>query len=355
MNTSRIAIIISPNWRDYAKKYLADCLASLRQQDYLGETKIFLIDNESTDESYNYLKTLAPETEIIRNLDNAGFAKGNNAAMSAALEQGFDHLILFNMDTEVEPNTVSEMVKAAETDEKIGAVQARLMLYQNKNRINSLGNQMHYLGFGYCQGYNDKWESSQANYYKTRSFFYPSGASVLYKTEALREVGLFDEEFWMYGEDLDLGWRLWLCGWHCILAPAAVVYHKYDFNRSIKQVYWMNRNRLLALFKNYHSLTLLVLSPALILMEIFLLIVSFPHGWWRDAGRLYAYFFRLSTWRNLAKSRREVQKKRKIKDRDIIQIIIGRVKYQEINSQLQTVGNFFFNLYWRIIKNIIIW
>jgi len=73
----KVAIIISPNYRDYAKKYLAECLAGLRKQDYAGEMKIFITDNESTNESYEYLKSVLPEAEIIRNKNNDGFAKGS--------------------------------------------------------------------------------------------------------------------------------------------------------------------------------------------------------------------------------------------------------------------------------------
>ena len=183
----KVAIIISPNWRDYAEKYLAECLESLRRQDFPGEFKIFLVDNESSEESMALLKKIVethgmrldesgknnppylqnPPTplfergqggqiEIIRNKNNDGFAKGNNDAMKLALAQDFDYIVLFNMDTVIEENCVSELVKVAERDEKIGAVQARLMLYPEKEKINSLGNLTHFLGFGYCLGYRQQ-------------------------------------------------------------------------------------------------------------------------------------------------------------------------------------------------------
>jgi len=84
------------------------------------------------------------------------FAKGNNDAIKIALAQEFDYIILFNMDTVIEPNCVSELVKVAETEDKSGAVQARLMLWPDKEKINSLGNITHFLGFGYTDGYKQK-------------------------------------------------------------------------------------------------------------------------------------------------------------------------------------------------------
>jgi len=147
----KIAIIISPNYQDYAKKYLAECLAGLRKQDYAGEVKIFIADNESAEASYEYVKKildgedsegkipLAPfvkggKYEILRNKNNDGFAKGNNDCMRLALKQGFDYIVLFNMDTVAEPDCVSKMVAAAEP-EFVGAVQARL---RGAGQINAL-------------------------------------------------------------------------------------------------------------------------------------------------------------------------------------------------------------------------
>ena len=150
---SRKVAIILVNFKDYANKYLADCLASLRKQDYTGEMKIFITDNETTEESYNFLKQAVPEAEIIRNKNNDGFAKGNNDAIKMALEQGFEYIILFNLDTVLEPDCVKKMVQVADSVEGSGAVQARLMLYDDKSKINSLGNVTHFLGFCYTDFY----------------------------------------------------------------------------------------------------------------------------------------------------------------------------------------------------------
>ncbi|MFH0840441.1 MAG: hypothetical protein V1865_00430, partial [bacterium] len=74
--TKKLAIIISPNWKDYANKYLADCLEGIRSQNFDCESKIFLVDNETSPISFEYLRSLAPEAEILRNEKNDGFAKG---------------------------------------------------------------------------------------------------------------------------------------------------------------------------------------------------------------------------------------------------------------------------------------
>ncbi|MDD5290913.1 MAG: glycosyltransferase family 2 protein [Patescibacteria group bacterium] len=350
--SKKVAIIISPNWQDYAKKYLADCLESLRRQGYQGGIKVFIPDNESSEESFWLLKKMAPEAEIIRIKENSGFARGNNEAIKLALKQGFDYIILFNMDTIIKENCVNELVKVAESDKKIGAVQAWLMLWPDKEKINSLGNVTHFLGFGYCLGYGQRMSDVR---FRISDICYPSGAAVLFKAEVLKKVGLFDEEFWMYNEDQDLGWRIWLAGWRCVLAPEAVVYHKYEFAKSIKQYYFMDRNRMLSIVKNYHWLTLVLITPACLVMEFGLLLFSTKTGWFKEKIKVWLYFLNPQTWKYLIKARREAQSLRQVKDRDIVKMFSGKVWYQEIGDGRLKVANIVFDIYWQMVRFLIRW
>ena len=95
----KVAIIISPNYKDYAKKYLADCINSIRQQDYTGEIKVFITDNETSQESFDFLSKTAPEAELILNKTNDGYAKGCNDSIRQALRQGFGYIAIINIHT----------------------------------------------------------------------------------------------------------------------------------------------------------------------------------------------------------------------------------------------------------------
>lgn len=358
----KTAIIISPNWRDYAKKYLDPCLDSLIAQDYRGEVKYFFIDNESTAESFDYFSRAIEaklsgtfSKEIIRINHNGGFAEGNNKAIELALAQNFQYIILLNIDTVCHPSAIKEMIATADSAEKIGAVQARLMLWQDKEKINSLGNNTHFLGFGFCDGYNEAIANFKLQIENTKKIFYPSGAGVLYKAETLQKVGLFDEVFWMYAEDQDLGWRIWLSGQSCILASAAIVYHNYEFSRSVQKYYWMNRNRFLVILKNYHWLTLLLILPAFTIMELGQLFFSWRGGWLNLQLRTYIYFLKPATIKYLWTSRRKIQLSRTTKDKDIKNLFSSTIEYQEISSLPLKIANIFFNIYWHIIKPLIIW
>jgi GT2 family glycosyltransferase len=183
-----------------------------------------------------------------------------------------------------------------------------------------------------------------------KNICYPSGAAVLFRAEVLQKVGLFDEEFWMYNEDQDMGWRIWLAGYKCVLAPEAVVYHKYEFSRSIEKYYWMDRNRILAMLKNYHWLSLIFILPAFIMMEIGLLLFSF-----KGKIKVWRYFLSVKNWRYIICARQASQNLRKIKDRDIVKMFSGKIWYQEIGDWKLSIVNPIFSAYWKLVKTVIFW
>jgi len=352
----KLAVVVAPNWRDYAEKYLANCLTGLTKQTF-KEFKIFLIDNASQKQSLNFLKNSVEKYcpnhsyQIIANVANDGFAKANNEAIKEALEQNFDYIFLLNMDTIIADSCLQELLEVAKAEPGAGAIQARLMMWPDKNKINSLGNVTHFLGFGYCRAYQEIFNHDLG----IKNICYPSGAGVLLKAEALLAVGLFDEEFWMYGEDQDLGWRLWLADWPCLLAPQAVVYHKYEFSRSIKKYFWIDRNRILVILKNYRWPTLILIFPAFCLMELGLFYFAFKNGWLKEKLKIYKYFLSRRTWLYIFKARRQVQKLRTNKDAKLIEMFSGQILYQEIDSPILRMANLFFGLYWWLAKIFILW
>ncbi len=361
----KLAVIISPNYKEYAAKYLADCLASLRVQTFF-DFDIFLIDNETSVQSFALLKQLAPEVpeaRIMRRAHNDGFAGGNNTALREAIAAGYEWAMLVNMDTEMAPDCLERLMDAAQDSPSrkdglpfFGAIQARLMLYPKKEIVNSLGNETHFLGFGFSRAYGDSYDGKAhgldqaANSQPYPEIAYPSGAAVIFNIEALKKVGLLDEEMWMYNEDQDLGWRLWLAGYACVLAPAAAVYHKYEFSRSIQKYYWMDRNRIIAILKNYHFLTLILITPAFIVMELGLALFSFQSGWWKEKLAVWKYFFSWKHWHYIGQERRRIQSSRVMKENRLARLIVGRIWYQEIGDAKLKLVNPLFELYWKVVK-----
>jgi GT2 family glycosyltransferase len=359
----KVAVIISPNWHDYAEKYIDDCLSGIRAQDYPGEMKIFITDNETSEKSFAFLRAKMPEAEISRNEKNDGFAKGCNDSMKKALASGYDYIFNLSIHSIMEPACISNLVAAAESDSRIGAVQALCLLYPEKDKILSAGNATHFLGFGYCLGYKEELKNYKITHPASPvsaplsrgelNIVYPSGGSFFLKREVLEKVGLFDEEYWMYNEDQELGWRIWLAGFRCVLAPPAVLYSQYNFLRSIKKYYWMDRNRILAILECYQIFTLILIFPAFILMELGLILFSIKNGSLPEKIKVWQYFLSLKNWQYIMKARSRNQSLRQVRDRDIAKLITGKIWYQEIGDWKLRLINPIFNAYWALVRLVL--
>ncbi|MFA5020598.1 MAG: glycosyltransferase family 2 protein [Patescibacteria group bacterium] len=346
-NRKRVAIaIITYNSADK----LPDCLASIARQDYPAElVDLIIVDNNSTDNSLELAIKSPISARIIRNSINSGFAAANNQAYELARELKDDYLALLNDDTIVDPAWLSRLIDLAESDAKIAAVQAKLLLWPEQDLINSYGNALTFLGFGYCNDYRQKDKAGEPF-----EVPYPSGGAAVIKLSALAEIGLFDAELFMYHEDVDLGWRLRLSGYKVMLEPRAVVYHKYSFAKAAYKYYYMERNRLAVVLKNFRWPTLLLLCPAFKLMELGLCFYAVKNGWWRE--KLRGYFWVIKNWRHLAVERRKIQKLRRVGDREILSLFSAAIKFQDVDNQIliKLVNPLMSGYFW-LIKRIIFW
>jgi len=117
----------------------------------------------------------------------------------------------------------------------------------------------------------------------------------------------------------------------------------------------MDRNRLLAIFKNYRLASLILIAPALLIMEAGLFLFAAQGGWLQEKLKIYWYFLQPRTWRYLSRARRRAQGLRQVSDRRIVKMFNGKIFYQEIDSPFLRLANIFFNLYWQIAKIFILW
>ncbi|MFH1047663.1 MAG: glycosyltransferase family 2 protein [Patescibacteria group bacterium] len=337
-----------------SSKYLDECFGTLKkinQGDLAVE--IVAVDNASSDGTVEQIRRRWPGIRVVETGSNLGFAGGNNIAMRAAIESGSDYVYLLNHDTEVQTDFLLEAVRIMETSVDIGAVQSLLLLHPEKELVNSAGNAIHFLGFGYCRSYRLPVEKISRTDWP--DIAYASGAGVLLRSSALRQVGLFDERLFMYHEDLDLGWRLRLAGYRSVLAPKSVVWHKYEFSRSIGKYYFMERNRYIVLFKNLKLWSLIVLAPSLIMSEFFLSLAAVRGGWWSKKFRALMYFLSPSAWRHIILERERVAGFRKIGDREAMKLFTYEIRDQEgISLFTLWVANPLMNIVWRTIRRFIV-
>lgn len=349
MNKKITLVIVTHN----ARSYLPDCLASVMAQDYPRElAKVVVIDNASTDSTVEYLREVYPAVKVIANRKNLGFAQANNQGWFLAQKQGADYLVLLNQDTIVEKNWLRRLVAVAESDKKIAAVQPKILLHPQTDRINSLGNSIQFLGLAFCNHYQEKDQSGL-----TQPFLLPyvSGAACLIKMSALKKTGLFDDRLFMYHEDVDLGWRLRLAGYRLMLDPLAVVWHKYHYSKAKYKFYYMDRNRWLVIWQNYRLATLALLAPALLIWELGIVFFSLKNGWFKE--KLKGWLWLLLHWPSILSRRLSTQfQVRKVKDREIMSLFVGSVRFQEVdNPVLKYLANPVMEVYFWLVKKIIFW
>jgi hypothetical protein len=225
--------VIIVNWN--GKRLLRDCLKSLKAQTF-RDFEIIVIDNGSTDGSERFA--------TIRNEKNLGFSVANNQGIRRAKGK---YVALLNNDARPAEDWLFELVYAA--DRNLAGMFASKILRPD-GKIDSAGCEVYPDGNGMCRGRGKGvWEYTRSDYVG-----FPSGCAALYRRSMLNKIGLFDERFFMYNEDTDLGLRAQKAGWKCLYVPTAIVTHLYSQSSSaysLKKLFRVERNRILIMLKNF--------------------------------------------------------------------------------------------------------
>lgn len=254
MEINKVAIIIV-NWN--GKKFLKDCIDAIRKQSF-KYYNIYLVDNGSNDDTISYVNEYFKEVKLIELSINTGFAKGNNIGIFEALKDSeVNNIVCLNNDTIVSDTWLEELIKTSNLDQSIGMVSSKAFFttgeVQNAGlslekalNINKLG------GISICYGKNDDILINDME------IFAPGGVAVLFKREMLEEIykrdkEFFDEDYFAYAEDLDIGFRGRLLGWKCFLSVNARLIHLHSMTGGVAsnfKAFYSERNTLLTAFKN---------------------------------------------------------------------------------------------------------
>ena len=217
----------------------------------LGQTlepiEVIVVDNASTDGSDAAMEQrFAERISLIRNPRNLGFGAGNNVGLRAARGR---FVLLLNNDAEAAPTLLEELVRAAGDDARIGMVAAKVLLHGERDVIDTTGHLLYPDGLNRGRG---RLEVDRGQYDQCATALFPSGAVGLYRRRMLDEIGLFDESFFLYGDDAELGLRGRRAGWECAFAPRAVAHHHYSRSAgrySALKAFHVERNRVWVLLK----------------------------------------------------------------------------------------------------------
>jgi GT2 family glycosyltransferase len=247
--------VIILNWN--GRHLLEECLESVLSQAY-PDYETIVVDNGSTDGSADLLRERRGERiQPILLPSNQGFAGGNNAGIRAARGE---YVILLNNDTVVDPGWLSALHGAALRHPDAGMFTPKILNYYRRDEIDNTGHLIY--PDGLARG-RHRLEKDDGRFDEEGETLWPSGCAGVYRKAMLEEIGLLDETFFAYGEDVDLGLRARWAGWDCYYVPDAVVYHKYSATTgtySSRKAFLVERNRLWILFKNFPLREILV-SP----------------------------------------------------------------------------------------------
>ncbi len=243
---NKITIVI-PNYN--GEKYIPQCLKALDRQE-MKDFKVIIVDNGSDDNSVATAKS-CPHSfamDIIELNSNYGFSKAVNQGIMASESE---YVILLNNDTSVERHFTQELVARLEGQEDIFSAQALMLNYSDRRLVDSAGDWLCVLGWAFSRGKDKK----ASGYDRECDIFSSCAGAAIYRRSVFDEIGLFDEDFFAYLEDVDIGYRARLYGYRNVYAPKAKVLHvgsgASGSRHNAFKVSLSARNSILVMYKNF--------------------------------------------------------------------------------------------------------
>lgn len=350
MNKKNIKIsIIMVNYN--GKEYFPECFQSLSLQTY-DNYEIIVVDNCSTDGSVNALKRDYSYVNVIESSKNLGFGAGNN--LGVAHSKG--ELIVFtNYDVVFDRFWLENLVSTAMLDSRIGLVSPKIMLYDDKDLVNTCGLAFQYTGHAFTRGCG-RHSDDFSNREQLASV---TGCAFLIKREVLDKVGTFDEEFQNFGrffhsslEDIDLGWRAQLAGYKIISEPSALMYHKY-VQKPLTPIryYYLECGRYYMLLKNYKAFTIVLLFPAFFLSELVSWVFVSLKGGEFIREKILSYKWLMSRLSYIKKMKKSII--HEVSDYEILREFQTKTEVRHFNSGfLFKISEFMLNGLYYILKVI---
>lgn len=304
----RIAVVVV-NWN--AGDWLRRCLESLANQERRPD-RVIVVDNASADGSLDAALRLFPRVEAIRLDRNVGFAAANNVALRAAGD--CDLVALLNPDAFAAPSWLARLAAAAGENPGHAAFASQIRIDADARLLDGAGDVYHVSGLVWRAGHGAPAPASDA----TREVFSPCAAAALYRRDALLDIGGFDERYFCYLEDVDVGFRLRLRGHRCLYVPDAVAHHVGsgttgkggDFS-----TYHGHRNLVWTFFKDMPAALLVRYLPQHLLLNLASVAWFAAHG--RGRVILRAKWHALRGLPAVLAARRDAQAGRRVAARDL--------------------------------------
>lgn len=259
-----VAIVtVNYNGRDH----LAACFDSLRGLDYPRDrVSVVCVDNASADGSVDFIREAYPEVVVIEAGANLGFAAGCNLG---AEQTDAAYVAFLNNDAKVDPAWLSALVDAVDGDPAIACAGAKILDWEGRT-VDFVEGHLNFHGFARQAHWRAAAEPGRFD--TPRDILFACGGAMLVRRDVYRSVGGFDADYFMFFEDVDLGWRLWVMGHRVVFAPGAVTYHRHHGSAGKLPMDRRNllyeRNALFTIIKNYDQPNLDRILPAALMLAV---------------------------------------------------------------------------------------
>jgi GT2 family glycosyltransferase len=330
MHQIPLVSVVVVNWNGIS--FLPDCLDSLEKQTWKN-LEYIIVDNGSSDGSAEYIRnwaTRVPRAQAVFLSRNSGFCEGNNIGFAQARGEW---IALLNNDAAAEPNWIEELVPYGDLTGRIGMLGSKILFADPQNVIDKAGHLIYWDGQNRGRG---TMEIDAGQYDRDEEILWPDACAALYHRRVFEETGGFDESFFAFGDDADLGMRARLLGWKAWYVPNAVVHHRHSATAgaySPLKVMLVERNRLLLALKNF-SLPLLLSNPYWSVRRIVWHAYAASRGkgasgqlvaaqgWWRTLRILcWAHLSMLKNLPAALKNRRIIQRTKRLSNKEVMALL----------------------------------
>lgn len=239
----KVSVII-PNWN--GRYLLKDCLRSLQKQTF-KEFEVIVVDNGSQDNSVEFIRKKFPKVKTITLNKNYGFAKAINEGVKASKAK---YVVFLNNDTAVDNRWLESLVACVKKHPEVISVNSKLLNFKNRKIFDGVGILINEVGQARSVG----WKEVDQGQYKEQYIFGATGGGSLFKRLEFLKLEGFDENFFMYSEEVDFAFRAQFQGYKSIYCPKAIVYHKHKATASkfpARIEYWQFRNMTLTIIKDF--------------------------------------------------------------------------------------------------------
>jgi|SRR6266480_1599631 len=265
-----------------SRKSILDCLGSIEAQK-LRPQEIFVVDNDSKDDTVKLVSSNFPDVAVIETHSNRGYGYANN--LGAARASGAI-IGIVNPDVILDPSWARQMAVALSSDSLCGAAEGKLLQSQDPRRVDVGGSRLNVLGFG-CAGNHGELDNPEE---RTTEVSYPSGAAFVIRRDVYSALGGFDETYFLYHEDVDLGLRVCAAGWKVLYVPAARGTHRHESGLRADKLRLLERNRWTTLAKNLPAAYFIRCGLLLGVTELGLLLYLARAGLLRPKAQAYIEF-----------------------------------------------------------------